>query len=45
MRFLGTRSTKLESVVYHFVGNFKFLHENVKIYESGVLHVYCYTEH
>ena len=30
MQFLRNGSTKLQGFVYHFVGNFKLLHENVK---------------
>ena len=29
-QFLRNGSTKLQSFVYHFVGNFKLLHDNVK---------------
>ena len=29
-QFLRNESTKIQSFVYHFVENFKFLHENVK---------------
>ena len=31
-QFLRNGSTKIQSFVYHFVENFKLLHENVKVF-------------
>ena len=31
-QFLKNGSTKIQSFVYHFVENFKLLHDNVKIF-------------